>query len=65
MGKEINAKERILACMPTCVAYLYNRLHGGGDGKVAYERIRGKKADSSGRGVLRKSIAQEEFGVKV
>eukprot|EP00973_Karenia_brevis_P087872 12187265-Karenia_brevis.AAC.1 len=56
MGKEINAKERILAFIPAYSAYLYNRLHRGDDGKVAYERIKGEKpsivAIESGEKVL-------------
>eukprot|EP00973_Karenia_brevis_P067966 9455799-Karenia_brevis.AAC.1 len=40
MNREINAKERIVVFMPACAAYLYNRLHRGDDGKVAYDRIK-------------------------
>eukprot|EP00973_Karenia_brevis_P051879 7205433-Karenia_brevis.AAC.1 len=31
MGKEISAKERIVAFIPAYAAYLYNRLHRGDD----------------------------------
>eukprot|EP00973_Karenia_brevis_P023413 3222450-Karenia_brevis.AAC.1 len=31
MGKEINAKERIVAFIQAYAAYLYNRLHRGDD----------------------------------
>eukprot|EP00973_Karenia_brevis_P045980 6368223-Karenia_brevis.AAC.1 len=54
MKKEINAKERLVAFMPAYAAYLYNRLHRGEDGKVAYERIKGKKP----------SVVAIEFGEK-
>eukprot|EP00973_Karenia_brevis_P037381 5153238-Karenia_brevis.AAC.1 len=54
MGKEINAKERIVAFIPAYAAYLYNRLHRGDDGKVASERIKGKKP----------SVVAIEFGEK-
>eukprot|EP00973_Karenia_brevis_P000370 53305-Karenia_brevis.AAC.1 len=43
MGKEINAKGRIVAFIPAYAAYLYNRLHRVDDGKVAYERIKGER----------------------
>eukprot|EP00973_Karenia_brevis_P021631 2975385-Karenia_brevis.AAC.1 len=43
MGREVNAKERIVAFIQSYAAYFYNRLHRGDDGKVAYERIKGKK----------------------
>eukprot|EP00973_Karenia_brevis_P041739 5777978-Karenia_brevis.AAC.1 len=55
MGKEINAKERVVAFIPEYAAYLYNRLHRGDDGKVAYERIKGKKP----------SVVAIEFAEKV
>eukprot|EP00973_Karenia_brevis_P050926 7072006-Karenia_brevis.AAC.1 len=55
MGREINAEERIVAFIPAYAAYLYNRLHRGDDGKVAYERIKGKKG----------SVVAIEFGEKV
>eukprot|EP00973_Karenia_brevis_P002428 327328-Karenia_brevis.AAC.1 len=41
-GREINAKERIIAFISEYAAYLFNRLHKGLDGKVAYERVKGK-----------------------
>eukprot|EP00973_Karenia_brevis_P082174 11391910-Karenia_brevis.AAC.1 len=55
MKKEIHAQERIVAFIPAYAAYLYNRLHRGDDGKVAYERIKGKKP----------SVVAIEFGEKV
>eukprot|EP00973_Karenia_brevis_P065802 9145067-Karenia_brevis.AAC.1 len=55
MGKEINAKEGIVAFIPAYAAYLYNRFHRGDDGKVAYERRKGKKP----------SVVAIELGEKV
>eukprot|EP00973_Karenia_brevis_P059191 8241622-Karenia_brevis.AAC.1 len=38
MSRDIYAKERIVAVIPAYAAYLYNMLHRGEDGKVAYEK---------------------------
>ena len=43
IGRDISAKERIIAFIPEYAAYLTNRLHKWSDGKTAYERTRGKK----------------------
>eukprot|EP00973_Karenia_brevis_P018676 2560592-Karenia_brevis.AAC.1 len=43
LDRDIDAKERIVTFIPADAAYLYNRLHRGDDGKVAYERVKGKK----------------------
>lgn len=42
VGK-VSVRERIVAFIPEYAAYLLNRLHEGSDGKVPYERVRGKK----------------------
>ena len=55
LGKSLNAKERIVAFIPEYVAYLFNRLHQGTDGKVAYERVKGK----------RPTVLGIEFGEKI
>eukprot|EP00973_Karenia_brevis_P021536 2959692-Karenia_brevis.AAC.1 len=55
LEKDIDAQERIAACIPTYAADLYNRLHRGEDGKVAYERVHGK----------RPTVVGIEFGEKV
>jgi hypothetical protein len=55
LGKKVDARERIVAFIPEYAAYLMNRLVQGADGKVAYERIKGKKP----------SILGIEFGEKV
>ena len=43
IGRDIDARERIIAFIPEYAAYLTNRLHKWMDGKTAYERTRGKK----------------------
>eukprot|EP00973_Karenia_brevis_P031596 4357729-Karenia_brevis.AAC.1 len=55
MNRDIDAKERIVAFIPAYAAYLYNRLHRGEDGKVAYESVKGKKP----------TVVRVEFGEKV
>jgi hypothetical protein len=55
LGKSLNAKERVVAFIPEYAAYLFNRLHKGTDGKVAYERVKGK----------RPTVLGVEFGEKV
>eukprot|EP00973_Karenia_brevis_P015189 2076010-Karenia_brevis.AAC.1 len=55
LGKDIDAKERIVAFIRQYAAYLYNRLHRGEDGKVGYESVKGKKP----------SVVGIEFGEKI
>eukprot|EP00973_Karenia_brevis_P005693 776508-Karenia_brevis.AAC.1 len=43
IGVHINPEERIIALLPSYAAYLYSRLHKGGDGKVPYDRAWGQK----------------------
>ena len=43
IGRRLDAKERIVEFIPDYAAYLINRLSQGTDGKVAYERMKGKK----------------------
>eukprot|EP00973_Karenia_brevis_P040963 5667798-Karenia_brevis.AAC.1 len=43
LNREVDAKERIVAFIPNYAPYLYNGLHRGEDGKVSYERVRGRK----------------------
>ena len=51
----MDARERIVAFIPEYAAYLLNRLQQGNDGKVPYERLKGK----------RPTILGIEFGEKV
>eukprot|EP00973_Karenia_brevis_P022677 3121816-Karenia_brevis.AAC.1 len=54
-GVAIHSKERVVAFIPACAAYLYNRLHRDDDGKVPYEGVKGKKP----------TVVGIEFGEKV
>ena len=55
LGRKVDTRERIVGFIPEYAAYLMNRLSVGRDGKVAYERIKGKKPTVMGL----------EFGEKV
>eukprot|EP00973_Karenia_brevis_P057921 8062920-Karenia_brevis.AAC.1 len=55
LGRDVDAKERIVAFIPAYAAYLYNRPHKGEDGKVAYERVQEK----------RPTVVGVEFGEEV
>ena len=55
MRRRVDTRERIVAFIPEYAAYLMNRMSMGQDGKVAYERIKGKKP----------TILGLEFGEKV
>ena len=55
IGNRVDTRERIVAFIPEYAAYLVNRMNVGTDGKVAYERIKGKKPTVMGL----------EFGEKV
>ena len=43
IGRKLDARERIVHFIPEYGAYLINRLEVGKDGKVAYDRAKGKK----------------------
>ena len=43
LGKKVDARERIISFIPEYAAYLLNRFHVGDDGRVPYERMKGKK----------------------
>ena len=55
VGRGVDCRERIVAFIPEYAAYLMNRLKKGEDGKVAFERARGKVP----------SVLGVEFGEKV
>ena len=42
LGIQFSARERVVAFIPEYAAYLLNRIHKGDDGKVPYERTKGK-----------------------
>ena len=48
IGRKLDARERIVACIPDYAAYLINRLSQGTDGKVAYDRMKGNKPNVLG-----------------
>ena len=43
LGRKIDARQRIVNFIPEYASYLMNRLEVGKDGKVAYDRAKGKK----------------------
>ena len=55
LGIKVDARERIVTFISEYAAYLMNRLEIGKDGKVGYERIKGK----------RPTVLGLEFGEKV
>ena len=55
IGRQIDARERIVAFIPEYEGYVMNRLKRGSDGKVPYERSRGKTL----------TVLGVEFGEKV
>ena len=55
LGRKLDARERIVAFILEYAAYLANRLVRGSDGKVVYERIKGKEP----------TVLGVEFGEKV
>ena len=55
LGRKLDARERIVAFIPDYAAYLTNRLLRGKDGKVPYERLKGKTP----------TVLGIEFGEKV
>ena len=55
LGRSLDARERIVAFIPEYASYILNHLQVGGDGKVPYERVRGKRHQITGL----------EFGEKV
>ena len=51
--------------IPEYAAYLMNRLHVGKDGKVAYERIKGKKTTVLGIEFAEKVLFKMKKGTKL
>ncbi len=65
VGRKIDARERIVRFIPEYVAYLLNRLSQGEDGKVPYERIRGKKPTILGLEFGEKLLYKTKRGPKL
>ena len=64
LGRKVSTRERIVAFIPDYVGYLVNRLKKGDDGKVAYERCKGKMTASpawSNFNLLRKNRFEFRF----
>ena len=55
LGRSLDARERIVAFIPEYASFLMNRLCQGDDGKVPYERVKGKKP----------TVLGVEFGEKI
>eukprot|EP00973_Karenia_brevis_P088151 12222065-Karenia_brevis.AAC.1 len=65
LGREVDAKERIVALIQAYAAYLYNRLHRGDDGKGPYERVKGEKPSVLGIEFGEKVLYMRHMGSKV
>ena len=63
--RKIDARERIISFMPEYAAYLVNRLNQGEDGKVPYERIKGKKPTVLGIEFGEKLLFKKKKGLKM
>ena len=58
MGREIDAREKIVNFIPEYASYSMNRLEVGKDGKVAYDRAKGKKPTVLGWSLGRNSYTK-------
>ncbi len=65
LGRSLDARERIIAFIPEYAAYLVNRLHRGDDGKVPYERARGKRPTVVGLEFGEKVLCKRKRGLKM
>ena len=65
LQRKIDARERIIAFIPEYGAYLANRLKIGEDGKVPFERLRGKKPTVLGLEFGEKVLYKRKIGAKL
>ena len=65
LGRQLDARERIVAFIPEYAAYLMNKLFVGEDGKVAYERVKGKKPSVLGIEFVEKVLYKVKRGAKL
>ena len=65
LGRKVSARERIVAFIPDYAAYLVNRLKKGEDGRVAYERCKGKKPTVMGVEFGEKLLFRKRTGQKM
>eukprot|EP00973_Karenia_brevis_P010362 1405449-Karenia_brevis.AAC.1 len=55
----------MVAFIPASAIYLYKRLHRGEDGKVVYERVKGKKPEVVGVEFGEKLLYMRQRGAKL
>ena len=60
IGRKIDAREKIVNFIPEYASYLMNRLEVGKDGKVAYDRAKGKKPTVLGVEFGEKTLVQSK-----
>ena len=65
IGRELDARERIVTFIPEYAAYLMNRIEVGKDGKTGYERVKGKKPTVLGVEFGEKVLYKVRFGSKM
>ena len=65
LGRKVSTRERIVAFIPDYVGYLINRLKKGEDGKVGYERCKGKKPTVIGVEFGEKLLFRRRTGQKM
>ena len=65
LGRKVSTRERIVAFIPDYVGYLINRLKKGEDGKVGYERCKGKKPTVMGVEFGEKLLFRRRTGQKM
>ena len=64
LGRQIDRRERIVAFIPEYCAYLTNRFKVGSDGKVVYQRQRGKNPRPTGLEFGEKVLYKKHKGAK-
>ena len=64
-GRKVDARERLVAFIPGYAAYVLNRLSMGDDGKVPYERAKGKKPTVLGLEFGEKVLYKMKAGAKM
>jgi hypothetical protein len=65
LGRKLDSRERIVAFMPEFAAYGLNRLKVGLDGKVPYQRARGKRPTVLGLEFGEKVLFKLKLGAKM
>ena len=65
LGRKIDPRDRIVDLIPEYAAYLLNRLMQGDDGKVPYERVKGKSPTILGVELGEKLLCKLPKGAKM